>query len=331
MSRSYYIFKSGRLKRKENTLYLEAGEGEERKAIPVEDVDSLYLFGEIDLNVKLLNFLGQKGIPLHLFNYYGFYTGSFYPRESNVSGFLLVKQVEHYLDGKRRLFIAREIIRAAVHNLKRNLIYYKNRGKNIAQSIKAIENEEAILDKVRSVEELMGIEGRVREKYYAALNEVLALDFEFTRRVRRPPDNMVNALISFGNSLMYTGALSEIYVTQLTPTISYLHEPSSRRYSLALDIAEIFKPLIVDKVIFKLLNTKILDQSDFDETLEYCYLKEKGRKEFVKEFNDKLAATVKHRRLGRNVSYQRFIRLECYKLVRHLTGMETYQGLKAWW
>jgi CRISPR-associated protein Cas1 len=142
---------------------------------------------------------------------------------------------------------------------------------------------------------------------------------------------MVNALISFGNSLTYTATLSEIYVTQLNPTISYLHEPSTRRFSLSLDISEIFKPVLVDKLIFKLLNTKMLDEKDFDEGLGYAYLTEKGRKVFVREFDSKLETTVKHRKLGRNVSYRTLLRLECYRLVRHLLGMEPYKGLRAWW
>ena len=330
MARSYYIFKSGRLRRKENTLYFE-GEDDSKKPIPIEDVDDLNFFGEIDLNTKLLNFLGQQGKNVHIFNYYGHYTGSFYPREKNVSGFLLLKQVEHYQDRGKRLFIAKETVSAAIHNLKRNLIYYKNRGKDVEDAIKAIEMEELNIDKVLRIDELMGVEGRVRDRYYQAFNNILKLDFQFDKRVKRPPDNMVNALISFGNSLTHTATLSEIYVTQLNPTISYLHEPSTRRFSLSLDISEIFKPILVDKLIFKLLNTKMLDEKDFDEGLGYSYLTEKGRKVFVKEFDEKMGTTIKHRRLGRNVSYRTLLRLECYKLVRHLLGMETYKGLRAWW
>ena len=330
MARSYYVFKSGRIKRKENTLYFE-GEDESTKPIPIEDVDDLYFFGEIDLNTKLLNFLGQQGKNVHVFDYYGHYTGSFYPREKNVSGFLLLKQVEHYWDRAKRLFIAREIVGAAVHNLRRNLLYYKNRGKNVEDAIAAIEAEEPNVEKASQIDELMGAEGRVRDHYYRAFNQILSLDFEFSKRVKRPPDNMVNALISFGNALTYTATLSEIYVTQLNPTISYLHEPGTRRFSLSLDISEIFKPVLVDKLIFKLLNTKMLDEKDFDEGLGYAYLADEGRKVFVREFDDKLQTTVKHRKLGRNVSYRTLLRLECYRMVRHLLGMETYSALRAWW
>lgn len=330
MGRAYYLFKNGRLRRHQNTLLIE---GEEKRSIPVEDVSELYLFGELDLNTKLVNFLGQKGIPAHIFNYYGYYTGTFYPRESNVSGHLLVRQVEHYLDPGKRLAIASRLVEAALFNLRRNLLYYQHRGRELGGYIAAIEDEAAKIAKAGSVEELMGIEGRARDAYYAAFNLILDLETPFLKRVRRPPNNMINALISFGNSLCYTAVLTELYVTQLNPTISYLHEPGVRRFSLALDLAEIFKPLIVDRAIFKLLNKEIIDEDDFEaiKEAEGVYLSEEGRRKFLREWDERLQTTIKHRRLKRNVSYRQLMRLEGYKLVRHLLEMEEYEGLKAWW
>jgi len=331
MGRTYYIFKSGRLRRKQNTLYLEV-EGEERaRPIPVEDVEQIYLFGEVDMNTKLLNFLGQKGIVVHCFNYYGFYTGSFYPRETNISGHLIVRQVEHYLDHGKRLEIAREFVLGAWHNLHRNLLYYRNRGRDVDKVVEAVEREKGSILQAATVEQLRGAEGRCRDHYYRAFNHILSLSEPFTRRVKRPPDNMINALLSFGNTMLYTAVLREIYVTQLNPTISYLHEPSARRFSLALDIAEVFKPIIVDRVIFSLLNKRTLGEADFLEEVGFTYLNEEGRKKFVREFEERLQATVKHRRLKRSVSYRQLLRLECYRLIRHLVGMERYESLKAWW
>ena len=223
MARNYYILRSGRLKREQNTVYFE--NAVMKKAIPVNDVDALFIFGELDTNTKLLNFLSQHRIPVHFFNYYGFYSGSYYPREYLTSGFLLVKQVEHYLDKERRVEIAKEIVNSASHNVLKNLLYYKRHGKDVAKNIDGIEGCRRELDGVNWVSELMSIEGRIRDQYYGAFHEILREGFELNKRVKRPPDNMVNCLISFGNSLLYTVALSEIYHTQLNPTISYLHEP----------------------------------------------------------------------------------------------------------
>ncbi|MBT9252206.1 MAG: type I-B CRISPR-associated endonuclease Cas1b [Brockia lithotrophica] len=336
MAQSYYIFRSGRLRRKQNTLYLEQ-EGEDgqlqKVPIPIENVRDLYLFGEVDLNTKLLSFLAQKEVTLHCFNYYGFYVGSFYPRETNVSGYLLVKQVEYYLSPQKRLEIAKEFVAGALFHLRRNLNYYRNRGREVDAGLEVVESSLKRLDECGSVAELMSEEGRARDAYYRAFNEILELKQPYTKRVRRPPDNEVNALISFGNSLLYTATLSELYVTQLNPTISYLHEPSQRRFSLALDLSEIFKPLIVDRLIFRLLNRKEIDENDFESIGEAkgIYLKEKARKKFVQAFEESLQTTVKHRKLKRQVSYRYLIRLEAYKIIKHLVNIEPYKSLRAWW
>lgn len=359
MPQAYYIFRSGRLRRKQNTLYLEppdpreppdpeddaegdpgprpeeaetpAPDGTARRVIPVEDVSELYIFGEVTLNTKLLNFLGRLQIPVHVFNYHGFYTGSFYPREGNVSGEVLIRQVQHSTDPARRLVIARELVRGAYQNLHRNLAYYRNRGKPVDDTLAAMEAEAAAIDQAPDVGTLMGIEGRIRNSYYQAFNEVLRLETPFAGRVKRPPDNLVNALLSFGNSLLYAAVLSQIYWTPLNPTVSFLHGPSARRFSLALDIAEVFKPLVVDKLVFRLINTGMVSEKHLLSRVNYAYLDEAGRKLVVKEFEERLRTTVRHRRLGRNVSYRGLIRIECYKLVKHLLGIEPYRALRAWW
>ncbi len=396
--KNYYVLSNGRVKREANTLYIE-NEAGEKKPVPIEDVESLYLYGEVDLNTKLLNFLSQKKIPLHVFNYYGFYAGSYYPREYLHSGYLLVHQVSHYGDSERRLALARETVRGSAHSLLRVLAYYEKRkagatddreppgevGTDEAPSLNEVpssaiptdaEAETAVdaallvdalgaeadetdplvgsvtwddapspLGTLRDVigglsdligaqtdiNQLRGIEGKMRERYYQAWRHILSEGWTFERRVRRPPDNEVNALISFGNSMLYTVCLSEIYRTQLTPTISYLHEPGARRFSLALDLSEIFKPLIVDRAIFRLINTGQIKDSHFDRSLDGCFLTDAGKRLFLGALNDTLLTTIKHRRLGRSVTYRHLIRLECYKLIRHLTGVEPYRAFRAWW
>lgn len=138
---------------------------------------------------------------------------------------------------------------------------------------------------------------------------------------------MANALISFGNSLMYGSGLTEIYKTQLNPTISFLREPSDRRYSLSLDLADLFKPIIVDRVIFYLTNKGKLSEDDLNK----CFLNDGGREKFLQRYDDTLSRTIKHRDLGRNVSYQRLVMLECYKLVKHVLGSKTYDPFVIWW
>lgn len=330
MKRNYYISKTGVLQRKDNSLNFKP-EGEENKYIPVEDVDSLYLFGEINLNTKLINFLAQNGIILHFFNYYGFYSGSFYPREKLNSGYLFVEQVNHYSEKEKRVKIAKELIKSASYNIHRNIRYYSERGKDLSHELKYIEELRAKLEYVTEINELMGIEGNIRKKYYETFSKIINQEIDFEKRVKHPPDNMINSLISYCNSLVYTTVLSEIYHTQLTPVVSFLHEPSERRFSLSLDIAEIFKPLIADRLIFSVLNKNQISVDDFEKELNYVYIKDKARKVILEEYDKRLGTTIKHRTLGREVSYRYLIRLELYKLIKHITGEKEYEGFNIWW
>lgn len=303
----------------------------ERRTIPIEDVDALWVFGELDVNSRALVFLSQNKIPVHFFNYYGFYAGTFYPREYLQAGFVLTRQVRHYSNKRLRVLIAKQFIDAGLHNIMRNLRYYGSRGASVLPQTETLQSEIFRLASVKRIDELMGLEGRARTAYYSAFSEILKDSGDFTKRVRRPPNNMVNALMSFANGLTYTAVLTQIYRSQLDPTISFLHEPGYRRFSLALDLAEIFKPVLADRLLFKMLNTKQLTARDFAQDLNCCYLKESGRKKVLQVWNDRLQTTIEHRRLKRKVSYERLIRLECYKLVKHLVNDEPYKGFKAWW
>ncbi len=330
MKQNYYIFNNGRLKRQENTIFFEKEDGS-KAVIPIENTESIYAFGEIDFNTKLFNYLAQKGIPVHVFNYYGFYSGSYYPRETLNSGQLLVKQVHHYTSQKKRMALARAFVESASFNILKNLRYYNNRGKPLDEYINAIEGFRAQMEKAEAVDELMGLEGNIRNTYYKAWHIIIEQEIEFEKRVKQPPDNMLNALISYLNSMVYTTCLSEIYHTQLSPLISYLHEPGDRRFSLSLDLAEVFKPILSDRLIFTLLNRQQIDEKDFMREVNLCYLNEKGRKTVIKEYDERLKTIITHKKLEKQVSYRHLIRLECYKLVKHLIGEQEYEGFKIWW
>jgi len=227
-----------------------------------------------------------------------------------------------------RTYIARQFVQGAIHGFITNIKRYPDVGDaavdTLQQYINATEEQSNVLS-------LMGIEGNAHELYYSTFPVIIKQPIEFEKRVKHPPNNMMNALISFCNSLVYTHVIKELYKTQLNPTVSYLHEPSNRRFSLSLDVSEIFKPIYADRVIFDLLNNNMITQKHFDKDLNYCYLKEDGRKIVVKAFDDKINTTVMHKKLKRNVSYQKMIRLELYKLIKHLLNEEQYQSLRIWW
>ena len=330
MKQSYYLYRSGRIQRKDNTLEI-VYKDNTKKSIPVERVDDIYVMTEFDFNTTLLNFLSQYGINVHFFNYYGFYTGTYYPKESLVSGKLLIKQVESYKNKEKRLKIAKAFIEAASYNIYRNLTYYNNRGKDLSDYMKEIEFLRTQIPLTKDVQELMGIEGNIRKIYYNTWNIIINQDIAFEKRVKNPPDNAINSLISYVNTIIYTRVLSEIYKTQLNPTISYLHEPSERRFSLCLDIAEIFKPIIGDRLIFSMLNKKQITEKDFEKGLNFLYIKDGARKEITKQIDLKLQTTIKHKKLDREVSYEYLIRLEIYKIIKSLLEETEYEGFKMWW
>lgn len=330
MKRSYYIYNNGILKRKDNTLQFQNENGEKRY-IPIETVDEIYVMGEMELNTNLINYLSQYGINTHFFNYYSYYTGSFYPREKNVSGELLVKQVEYYINQEKRLEIAKKFIDAASYNIYRNLRYYNGRGKDLKEYMDKIESLRKKIYESNSISELMGYEGNIRKIYYKSWNIIINQDIQFKKRVKNPPDNAINTLISFVNTLVYTKVLSALYETQLNPTISYLHEPGDRRFSLSLDIAEVFKPIIADRLIFSLFNKNQITEKSFTRNLNYLHLDKDASKMIVSELESRLEKTIKHKELGRSVSYKYLIKLECYKLIKHLIDEKDYDPFKIWW
>lgn len=330
MKRSYYIYNNGSLRRKDNTITF-TDEYDEKKDLPIERVGDIYVMSEMSFNSSLINILAQNGIPVHFFNYYSFYIGSFYPREQLVSGNLLVQQVNHYSGQEKSLRLAKAFIEGATYNIYRNLRYYNGRGKDVQTYMDMIEGLRKQISKAESIQELMGYEGNIRKIYYSAWPTIIDQEIEFEKRVKNPPDNMINTLISFVNTLIYTKVLGGIYQTQLNPTISYLHEPGDRRFSLSLDIAEIFKPILGDRLIFSLLNRNQITQKSFTKGLNYLHLTKEASKTIVAELDAKMQTTIKHKDLNKTVSYQYLMRLECYKLVKHLLGEKEYEAFKIWW
>jgi len=181
LKRSYYIYNDGELCRKDNTLRFKNSENETRD-IPVEQVEDLYIMSEMSFNTHFINLAAKYQIPIHFFNYYSFYTGSFYPKESLLAGNLLVKQVRHYEDDEKRIFLAQHFIDAAAVNLYRNLRYYNGRGKDVQNVMDEMESLRKNIFKTNAINELMGIEGNIRKQYYSAWNTIVDQKIDFEKR-----------------------------------------------------------------------------------------------------------------------------------------------------
>lgn len=328
MKKNFYIFSSGTLRRKDNTVCFEK-EGGKKHYLPVEKIESITTFGELNYNTRFTQMLYEKQISLHIYNHYGWYIGSFIPRNRRISGKLLTNQVMTYLNRKKRLNIARSIIESATYNMNR--IIQRNSGKvaNYEKKYNNLKTARKALYEAKTINEVMAHEGNFRQYYYKLLAEICKVDFK--GRKTQPPIGKLNCLISFLNTLTYSTTLNKILQTHLYPEISYLHEPSELRYSLSLDLSELFKPIIVDRIIINLLRNNGITDDDFDKELKSTLLNENGRKKVINEYEKYIATTVYNPKMKKKTSYQTLIKLECYKLIRHLLTEEKYLPFKMWW
>lgn len=317
MGSTRYITSMGELSRKDNSLCFR--KNGKNVYIPVENTKEIYCLNEVSINTKLLDFLSSNNIVVHFFNYFEGYSGTFYPKNQYNSGKLLVKQVECY--NTKRLEVAKAIVKGIGNNIREVLYhYYRHDKKEVITTIDWISNEffEKV-DRSLDITELMCTEGEVWQRFYKDFKYFLPKDFVMNKRVKRPPDNPINALISFGNTLLYTKTISAIFRTHLDQRISFLHEPSEGRFSLSLDISEVFKPVIVFKTIFDLVNKRKLQvEKHFDKKVNYCILNEEGRKIFIEAFEARMESVFKHPKLKRQVSYRTAIKLDCYKLIKFI-------------
>lgn len=317
MGSTRYITSMGELSRKDNSLCFR--KNGKNVYIPVENTKEIYCLNEVSINTKLLDFLSSNNIVVHFLNYFEGYSGTFYPKNQYNSGKLLVKQVECY--NTKRLEVAKAIVKGIGNNIREVLYhYYRHDKKEVITTIDWISNEffEKV-DRSLDITELMCTEGEVWQRFYKDFKYFLPKDFIMNKRVKRPPDNPINALISFGNTLLYTKTISAIFRTHLDQRISFLHEPSEGRFSLSLDISEVFKPVIVFRTIFDLVNKRKLQvEKHFDKKVNYCILNEEGRKIFIEAFEARMESVFKHPKLKRQVSYRTAIKLDCYKLIKFI-------------
>lgn len=332
-----YIMTSGRLAREDQTIVFtpidEEGNEGKKKFLPITNLSSIYvLCNNLEANNSLYMFLSRHEISVHFFDYYSNYAGSFCPKEKYQSGFVHIQQSEFYLDHEKRMTIAKQFVLGAIHNMRVVLKYYENRKENFDSSI--IEKLEYFLEEVpkaTNIQTLMGLEGNARINYYSAFDYIIN-DFKFEKRSKQPPHNEVNALISYGNMLLYTACMNAIYASTLNNTISYLHSPGARRNSLALDLSEIFKPFLIDRLIFELFNKKMIQSKHFRKEGNMCMLTDKGKEVFLSAYRDMMKETFTHRSLKKKVSKRFLLVLEARKLMKYVTGIDSeYIPFKAKW
>ena len=319
--KNVYIFSIGKLLRKHNNVYFKSKDGN-KKALKIENLSNIYVMNKVSFTYNALKLLLDRNISIHFFydskkKGITYYLGSLLPRRKYPSGIMTIKQVLAYLDKNRRKDIALEIIDATRYNMIKVLEKHESarnevemlRNFNVHKRFEEVYDENKDLGNV-----LRGIEGEVWDIFYNAISKVLKR-FGFDKRTKRPPKNETNCLISFMNTLLYTHVLSEINKTHLDPTISFLHEPRTARYSLALDFSENFKPIITFRNLIRLINQDIIKENHFKKGLEGILLNEKGKKIVIEHFEKRLDKTIKIKGFGKR-SLRFFIKKQAYNLER---------------
>lgn len=231
----------------------------------------------------------------------------------------------------KRLQVAKSMEIAGIHNMRANIRYYEKKKSDarLEEVEKFLSEAIVCVNQAKTHEELMLTEARARQKYYLALNSMLGQEeFLFVQRTKRPPKDFVNSLISFGNTLLYNQFLQMIWKTSLEPQIGIVHATNRRSYSLNLDFADIYKPIIVDRVMLSLVNLKQINvQSDFVKNDDGgVYLNKRGKKIYIEEFEKKLTdeITVK----GKKYTYKQLMEQEVRQFQRFVEYNEEYKPYK---
>ncbi|WP_142846429.1 CRISPR-associated endonuclease Cas1 [Telmatospirillum sp. J64-1] len=315
-----YICGDADIARDENTILVRI-DGR-KKRLPIETVRHIVMTADGTVTTKFLALCGRAGVRVSFFDHYGWFKGAFEPAVNVGAGEVTIRQAALFLEPERRMALAREIVRAALHNIVVGLRYYAYRGQDgLRQPIREILRCQGRLEKAPDPESLMGLEGMARRFYYEAwglVDERLA----FAPRVKRPPNNRINCLISFLNGLTYTAIRHEIAKTHLDETLSVLHAPSAGRSSLSLDLAEPFKPVVVDRQIFAMVRKAMPRDEWFDEHDGICLLTEAGRRAVVERFTTAVDSVTGE------YSLRTLMRKEALKLQRHVLGIEDYAAFR---
>lgn len=323
MNRRLYITLNGKLSRRASTVRFERKDDGKVIFIPVEQLEEIYILADVDFNRKLMSFLGGKGVAVHFFSFSGAYVGTFLPRKGSGDSEILVREVQIYMDWGERMKFARAFVDGAIRNM---ILLLK--GRDILDVVDRLEEARGRIKTIFSYNRLLLEEARAWEIYYSSWNRMIKAEgFRMTARTRKPPADPINAMISFGNALLYAFVLNELYRTGLDPRIGYLHSVKKRRFGLNLDMAEIFRPLVVDRLILKLINRRQVSREDFVRSGRGVYLGRRGKRVMVEGFEKQLRSRIKMGSKYARMTYYGLIKRECQRLKKAIVEGTAYEPL----
>ena len=322
-ARTYWLTTACRIRRQDQSLVIERESGD-KVHIPVTDVRDIVACAPADLNTTVISLLNQHHINVHFLSYYGDYAGSLLTADTAASGEVVLGQARLCADTQTRMKIARAIVSAAAFNVRRVIDR-----ELLDRPFGVLETSVAI---ATTASQLMAAEGTFRRSAWEVLDTKLPGWLQMAGRSRRPPRNAGNAFISYVNGIIYARVLTAIRLTPLHTGIAFLHSTMERhRHSLALDLAEVFRPMFAERLLLRLAGRRQLKPAHFDADVNHAMLNEPGRKLVVQAVRDELATTIRHRRLRRDVAYDELLYLEALQLTRACLENTPYRPFRIWW
>lgn len=318
MKQTIYLYRSGHLKRQDDSLVL-IDKQDNKTYIPIQQIDQIICFAELDLNKRVISLLNQYGISILFYNFYGQYIGGYFPKERK-NGKILFQQVQSVNDYQSRFNIAMKIIFSSIHNELAVIKYYRKKGIELEDVVRKLDNILNGLVRAKTIDDLLIYEAQAKQIYYLSFDRILNDEhFFFKNRSKNPPKNEVNALLSYGYSLLYAHYSAVLFRSSLHPQLSYIHSLDKSYDALKYDLSDIMKPVIVDRMVLRLIRKKQihLDMFEFKED-GACYLNKKGVTFFAKMFDQQLHSTIIID--NKSYAYKSLISREVHLLSNYLKG-----------
>ncbi len=300
--------------------------------IPLIKLDGVVVMGRATISPAAVIELLEKKIPLTFLTENGKYLGKLEP-ELTKNIFIRAAQWQAAGESEKAVHLVRGFVRGKLKNYRKMLQRTHRNYPELPLESAILHLENAILpiDKTDNINSLRGLEGAGSAAYFGAFNHLIRVDgFSFKARRRRPPTDPVNALLSFGYSLLRHDIQSAVNIVGFDPYLGYLHFQHYGRPGLALDLMEEFRPLIVDTMVLSAINLRQITPADFTtEPLSNAVLLSKeGRKEFLRLYAQKKQDKITHPVLGKKYTYQETFEIQARLMGKYLMGeIEKYPPL----
>jgi len=294
---------------------------------PLRQVRAIYLYGAVQLTAQAAQQCLEHAIDVAYFSPAGRFLGLL--RGLPTSG-INARLGQYRMFGEHgiRLKLAREVVRAKIHNQR---VMLMRNGDVPAVTLRRLADLRDSANCSPDLDALRGIEGAAAAVYFeyfaTMLSERAGVDFSFTERNRRPPRDPLNALLSLGYSILSKELTGICHAVGLDPFMGFYHQPRYGRPALALDLMEEFRPLLADSVAISLLNRGELTVGHFSRSASGCFLREEGRRIFWEGWFRRLDTEVTHPQFGYAMSYRRMMEVQVRQLWRYVRGeAEQYFG-----